>query len=576
LIFVIREEGAVNLRWLIVIPIVSLLISCGINRDLEQAANECEERLQQARSEIESAQKKYTDWIELESNKTFSRFEGRYHWREQYEEAIDELDKIQSLLTDIQQVLKANDPEDEDKLKELIADFNSRLTIILEKTSQPWPQIATLLKYSASTGEVIEQAVSNSDLRGHALQELRGHVDKVVAESKAYGWGKEEAILAKMKELEIFQEAIVSTIKFAGDAYNKERGETNASHPDQNNFVHVDGDDFYVYNCLPVVVETLQKVGPLLDELEQSEKQFRKSLDGLYRSYSKRLIDMKVSYTVVIGKALTDGMLARTVGVGKRSQKYIFSDGDYYYPPREVNKEGFYYLSDQTGKIASGIANIKLYIPADIWNSLELDVSENSWRHNEAVYRVSGTKIKYYHRYLIIEQGNGAGDRVEPGYWEEVSEETFARHIDHLGMDLKAKAFGMHELEMIDTAMPPAIAFVGNKKYGHWQDGDESGRKSGHYWVYDGWYSRLNSLFDGLHYSYEQWDEWRKNYRAREPYYDKNPDGTTLYGTLGSAVENDSYFKTTEFFERGGMDSVPDHIRSWQQVGLMKEPGQPK
>jgi hypothetical protein len=72
----------------------------------------------------------------------------------------------------------------------------------------------------------------------------------------------------------------------------------------------------------------------------------------------------------------------------------------------------------------------------------------------------------------------------------------------------------------------------------------------------------LNSLFDGLHYSYKQSDEWRKNYRAREPYYGKNPDGTTLYGTLGSAVENDSYFKTTEFFERGGMISVPDHIRS--------------
>jgi iron-sulfur cluster repair protein YtfE (RIC family) len=231
LIFVIREEGAVYLRWLIVIPIVFLLISCGINRDLEQAANECEERLQQARSEIESAQKKYTDWIELESNKTFSRFEGRYHWREQYEEAIDELDKIQSLLTDIQLVLKANDPEDEDKLKELIAGFNSGLTIILEKTSQPWPQIATLLKYSASTGEFIEQAESNSDLRGHALQALRRNVDKVVADSRAYGWGKEEAILAKMKELEIFQEAIVTTIKFAGDAYNKERGETNDSHP---------------------------------------------------------------------------------------------------------------------------------------------------------------------------------------------------------------------------------------------------------------------------------------------------------------------------------------------------------
>jgi hypothetical protein len=542
--FVIREEGAMYLRCLIFIPIVFLLISCGINRDLKQAASGCEERLQQARSEIESAQKKYTDWIGLESYKTLSRFEDRYHWREQYEEAIDELDKIRSLLTDIQQVLEADNPEDEGKLKELIDSFNNRLTITLERTKQPWPQIATLLKHSASTGGIIEQAESKSDLRVHALQKLRRHVDKVVAESKAYGWGKEEAILAKMKELDTLQETIVSTIKIARDAYNKERQETIDSPPDRNNFVYVDGDERYLYNCLPVVVDTIQKVEPLLDELKQSENQFKQSLDGLYRCYSKRLIDMKVSYMVVIGQELTDGILAQTVGVGKRSQKYYYSDAYYFYPHREVNKESFNYLSNKKGKIASGIANIKLNIPAKIWNTLELDVYENSWRHNDAVYRVSGTKIKYFHRYLIIEQGSGAGDRVVPGYWEEVSEETFARHIDHLGMDLEAKAFGMYELEMIDTAMPPAIAFVGNKKYGHWQDGDESGR----YWVYDGWYSRLNFLFDGLHYSFKQWDEWRNNYRAREPYYDKNPDGTTLYGTLGSAVENDSYFKTTEFF----------------------------
>ena len=71
------------------------------------------------------------------------------------------------------------------------------------------------------------------------------------------------------------------------------------------------------------------------------------------------------------------------------------------------------------------------------------------------------------------------------------------------------------------------MAYVGNEQYGRWQR-DSSGSR---FWAFYGQYAFLNAMLGGNRYYYNDWNDWRRNYRGRTPYYGRNPDGSARYGT---------------------------------------------
>ncbi len=76
----------------------------------------------------------------------------------------------------------------------------------------------------------------------------------------------------------------------------------------------------------------------------------------------------------------------------------------------------------------------------------------------------------YKHQYRIIKESKeGATPEEEITDWMPVSEDFFNRNIDNMGMEIAAKSA---DGTVSKTAAPPGYSnYVGNEKYGQWQQG---------------------------------------------------------------------------------------------------------
>ncbi len=126
----------------------------------------------------------------------------------------------------------------------------------------------------------------------------------------------------------------------------------------------------------------------------------------------------------------------------------------------------------------------------------------------------------YYHKYQIIRDIDGDASEVLTE-WMEVSEREFTNNIDNMGMEIVARDSTGRLTK--DVAPPGYNNYVGNPKYGRWED-----RGGTSFWAFYGQYAFMSSMFRmamfPVHRSY--YDDWRGNYRGT---------GRTYYGPGGSA-----------------------------------------
>ena len=143
---------------------------------------------------------------------------------------------------------------------------------------------------------------------------------------------------------------------------------------------------------------------------------------------------------------------------------------------------------------------------------------------------------RYYHKYKIVVSG---GSRKTG--WEEVSAGFYQRHRDHLGMTIYSKPEGVFEDEATTVAAPPGYAYVGNKRYGYWQE-----RNGQSFWVFYGRYALFRDLFWGSSYYRpvyrRNWSSYRTSMRSGRAYYGPRRE----YGTSGTRTQrrygSNSYF----------------------------------
>jgi hypothetical protein len=148
---------------------------------------------------------------------------------------------------------------------------------------------------------------------------------------------------------------------------------------------------------------------------------------------------------------------------------------------------------------------------------------------------------KYLHQYRILKEDSFQDTLVsETTDWLQVSDAYFNSNIDNMGMALVTKVDGEVEKKV---APPGYNNYVGNEKYGKWNQGSDGNS----FWEFYGKYAMLRSVLGyGMSPIYRGgWNDYRRNYYpSGRTYYGNNSNGGTRFGTTGSHNTNRSSTST--------------------------------
>ncbi len=271
-------------------------------------------------------------------------------------------------------------------------------------------------------------------------------------------------------------------------------------------------------------------------------------LAELDRSYSRTLIDMKIEYGLLIRRESWDD--------GRDYPTSHLLD----FRVTNVNQEAFEHLASVEGSLAGfshSIFGSRFSLRSGAqeghWNSLGIDPLQQWPRgDNKAEYWVQGDESRYFHKYLVQENGEtGESD------WIEVTESLFFANIDNLGMDVEAKAYGSFASEKLTHAAPPGMAYVGNPRYGRWAS-DGAG---GSVWTWMGPYLFYSSLFgQPIRYGRSEWDTWSGGYRGSRPYYGGSTEAPR-WGTRGQSTRTSPKMQGSTFARTGGFRRPASTVR---------------
>lgn len=143
----------------------------------------------------------------------------------------------------------------------------------------------------------------------------------------------------------------------------------------------------------------------------------------------------------------------------------------------------------------------------------------------------SGNFIKSYsHTYNVV-----TPEKAIPFGPLSVPERMYNHYKPYLGMTIWSQKKG----ETGENIAPPGYSYVGDPRYGQWQE-DSSGRS---FWSFYGQYRLLSDLLSlGGRVFRDQYDTYRGDHYQRRPYYGPNRD----FGTGGTITRR----QYPDFFER--------------------------
>ena len=142
---------------------------------------------------------------------------------------------------------------------------------------------------------------------------------------------------------------------------------------------------------------------------------------------------------------------------------------------------------------------------------------------------------EYYQKFIIIFPDSAAGkDQILTTEWWRTSKKDFEALLPFLGMTVFAKKDGKETSE----ANPPGYEYVGDKRYGEWQQ--SSGGTS--IWMWYLGYRMMGGMFGTGSISRSSYDAYRTDRASGKPYFGPNKQ----YGTQGSYTKQ----KHPSFYER--------------------------
>ncbi len=510
-----------------------LLSGCGLPDEVVKQAESLGSRIDREAEAVDTKAGELERFIEDEDRDWLRPYQEREDWARSFAEARSEIGHARGLFAaEVAPRLEADRADDEAALREQLTRVRGSLDRAVELAREPARRAAFLQDVRDRAPELVRDGERALAEARSASRALATEVDRAARDYPL----KAEDLAGRLA-------AVERTTAEASDSQEVAERELRA-------MGRGDADLAQLGDSAVAVVAAAATVA-------SRDAEVRQKISELYRSYSKTLIDMKEVGTIEIGRT-------------SWNESYDF--------PRETevrfkvqvspeDLESFEAWGDRPiAKLSSFFGRVSLNVAIDrrLWDSLRIDPRTRMPRGDDsAEFWVGESTALYHHRYTIVE-----GSESRETDWEQVSEETYEEHYDDLGMDIVAKPYGMYEDETLREAAPPGMAYVGNPKYGKWEN-DAQGRR---HWSFGQSFLFYHLMFGGRrhHYYYNDWNHYRGN-RAGG-WYGRDPARAT-YGTYGSRTRDSSRYASTGFARGGGFRRADRSVRGAGSRGRGGGPG---
>ncbi len=461
-----------------------------------------------------------TELVELSSHadaEFLMRYSESEDWAQYFSKAIVQQEQAQNLYdNEIVSLYDKDDPKDATsafKLNRKFLEFVENSTASAQYVNER----ITFLIESRDNSSAIHAKASQHLLEMNRLQE---DLSKAVKEAVTTHPKKSDDLNSRLSSI------------------NKLVKQSESSHSQLNNEYDKKTDSSIKFVDYAIIGDQAQMIEKILSEVNKQEKETKKKIAELEKSYVKVLTDQKIEYYLVIKRASwCDG-------------EYCGNGSEVVYSPIKVDSTVFeYFDSSQAATLATirrnwGKETLKINVKKDMWKALSLN-EKYRWNrnHTEADYWVQKLYTKSFHKYVEIEN-----DKAKETGWQSVSEAYFWKQYDNLGMAVITKPYGFYEEDAITDAQPVGMATIaepvmkngvatGSNRYGEWRQSNGLS-----FWHYYGMYHMYRGLVGPSRYGYNDWSGYN-NRRHGSSYYGRN----NRWGTFGSSTYLNSRYQNSGF-----------------------------
>ena len=504
---------------------VLLLVQCGLPQHLINEAELSKVRIDDESRRIDGLARQFEEFKESPEYSVFGRYAEREDWERYITAARAKLESAERLYRE--QMVPLVEEDDSNRV-EALSEALKKTTALLAGTHESARQWIDRRDFLAKVAETADAMLDE-------CQESVGEMDAI-----------EEQLTETTEQVRSDHPTRIEDIDRIVEPLEELRGSTRAALAnavaERGNRGSDSGFDLATFG------DACQLAGQQAQEYVERAPEITARLAELNRGYSRTLVDMKTEHDLVVRRESWNNALdyPRVHAID--------------YRVANVDLPTFEHLVGIRGSLARYSRTIlgrRLSLlsgtEAQHWNALGIDPLAN-WpgRDSHAEYWVQGTESRYFHKYLVLE--NGSTRELD---WMKVSEDFFFANIDNLGMDVESKPYGSFESEKLTQAAPPGMAFVGNPHYGRWTS-DGSG---GSVWTWMGPYLLYSSMFGSpMRYGRSDWDTWHGGYRGRRPYYGGSVQ-TPRWGTRSQTTRTSPRMQRSTFARGGGFRRPPSTVR---------------
>ncbi|MBI9074428.1 MAG: hypothetical protein JEZ02_03375 [Desulfatibacillum sp.] len=500
----------------IILLVLSLtLTGCGLPKDLKKEAETQNQQIMDQAMKIRERKVAFESFTKSNEFSKFASYAEREHWGEYFKEAQTLLNKSKTAYDqEVAPIVKNNKKDQVGELTVALAKVRAFLRTSNEFTEKVDKRIAFLKETMANAGAMVQKAEDDFSALNTRIEQSSIILEKAKADYPQ----KAEDINNRFAPIKKLAEETDTAMDKARNQLKKHTTEADADYA--------------------VLGDSCTAIGRNLSTEQSACAALEKRTGQLYHSYSKVLNDMRVDYFATVGRTSWDN-----------NAEYD-RDNDYIYPSRQVDEDTYELLAalPENTLLAGYRGNVYPAIDKIAWASLKINPTENmsSW-DDEAQFWLSDLDAKFYHKYIMLEDGV-----KKETDWVPVDEDLFDQYEEALGMTILSKPYGMYEDEILSQATPPGMAYVDNPKYGEWQQ-DSSGRS---FWHWYGQYAFFRTIMGGGYYYRGDYDRWNRNYRGRQPYYGT---GSNTYGT--NSPYGRKHYSGSYYGKSGGFSTQSPTVR---------------
>ncbi len=499
-----------------------LLAACGgLPKEVKQRADALKSQFKTTKKTIAENREKFPKLTASPEFEPFLRYSDRENWVTSFDQAELELERARKLYEkDLLPLVKLNDETRAHSVITQVGRVQQALKRAVKTSRHPYDRY-----------DQLQNTIKNADTIHQSAQSRSNQISEQVARL-----AEDPAAKAKKE----FPNSVANIDAKLAPFLKIEREAAAAAKVIQTQYAaHQDGTD----TDYAAMTDSDVVLTRAVQTLEKSDPKFRKEVKGLYSSYTKILQDMKAEYTITVTRESWDNY------------------SDYYSPSivsfkRQVSPELYEFFDTTT---IDTIAELRPYFKSHIgnrWDQLQINPKANWTKraHDWAVFWVNDSREKYFHKYLIEENGE-----QRESDWEPVSADFYFNNMEFLGMSILTKPYGVFESDRIRQATPPGMAYVGDARYGEWKEDNNGDR----FWSWYGKYAFFSTLFfmPPSYYSYNSWHDWDRKYKRKKHYFGASYGGGYRYGTYGSHVKKSPRFLGSAFAKRGGLKAQAPSVR---------------